>query len=69
MSQDHEQDAEADPRAVARAIVLRQLTMGPRSRAQLLEKLERRGCPEDVAREVLDRMEDCLLYTSPSPRD
>lgn len=61
MSQDHEQDAEADPRAVARAIVLRQLTMGPRSRAQLLEKLERRGCPEDVAREVLDRMKEVGL--------
>ena len=50
------QDADADPESVARRIVLRQLTMGPRSRHQLEEKLRSRGCDEDVAARVLDRM-------------
>ncbi|GAA1906096.1 regulatory protein RecX [Lapillicoccus jejuensis] len=50
------QDADADPESVARRIVLRQLTMGPRSRHQLEEKLRTRGCDDDVAARVLDRM-------------
>src|SRR4051812_24013738 len=49
---------DADPDSVARAIVLRQLTMAPRSRAQLVDKLAQRGAPEDVARRVLDRFEE-----------
>ena len=48
---------DADPESVARAIVLRQLTMAPRSRAQLAQKLADRGTPVDVADHVLDRME------------
>ncbi|MFC0359437.1 regulatory protein RecX [Kytococcus schroeteri] len=52
-----QQDAEADPHEVARAIVLRQLTAAPRSRRQLEDKLAQRGCDPEVAREVLDRME------------
>jgi regulatory protein len=52
---------EADPESVARAIVLRQLTAAPRSRAQLSEKLAERGAPEDVARRVLDRFEEVGL--------
>ena len=48
--------ADADPEAVARAIVLRQLSLAPRSRAQLEKKLRQRGCDDDVARRVLDRM-------------
>jgi regulatory protein len=47
---------EPDPYDVARQIVLRQLAMVPRSRAELLQKLAQRGCPPDVAGAVLDRM-------------
>lgn len=53
--------AEADPFAVARAIVLRQLALAPRSRAQLEKKLRERGCPDEVAEQVLDRMTDVGL--------
>lgn len=53
--------ADADPVAVARAIVLRQLAMAPRSRAQLEQKLRQRGCPDDVAQQVLDRMTEVGL--------
>lgn len=54
-------DPEPDPREVARAIVLRQLTAGPRSRKQLEDKLADRGVPEEVARAVLDRFEEVEL--------
>jgi regulatory protein len=47
---------EPDPHDVARQIVLRQLAMVPRSRAELLKKLTQRGCEADVAATVLDRM-------------
>jgi regulatory protein len=46
---------------VARQIVLRQLAMAPRSRAQLEEKLAQRDCPADVAAAVLDRMTEVGL--------
>ena len=49
-------EKEPDPRDVARQIVLRQLAMAPRSRAELLQKLAQRGCTADVADAVLDRM-------------
>lgn len=52
---------EADPHAVARAIALRQLTLGPRTRAQLADALARRGVPDDVADAVLDRFQEVLL--------
>jgi regulatory protein len=52
---------DADPESVARAIVLRQLTAAPRSRAQLSEKLAERGASDDVARRVLDRFEEVGL--------
>ena len=48
---------EPDPEDVARAIVLKQLSMAPRSRHQLADKLRQRGCPDDVSTQVLDRME------------
>ena len=48
--------AEPDPRDVARQIVLRQLAMAPRSRAELQQKLTQRGCAPEVAGAVLDRM-------------
>jgi regulatory protein len=46
---------------VARAIVLRQLTMAPRSRAQLEDKLRQKNCDPEVAREVLDRLTEVGL--------
>ena len=52
---------DADPESVARAIVLRQLTMAPRSRAQLAQKLAEHGTPTEVADHVLDRMEQVGL--------
>ncbi|GAA1970615.1 recombination regulator RecX [Terrabacter lapilli] len=52
-------DADAD--AVARAIVLRQLSMAPRSRSQLERKLRQRGCDDDVAARVLDRFTEVGL--------
>lgn len=53
MSDDEAPDA--DPESVARAICLRQLTMGPRSRGQLAEALAKRNVPPDTASAVLDR--------------
>jgi regulatory protein len=46
---------------VARAIVLQQLTAGPRSRSQLAEALARRDVPEDAAGLVLDRFTELGL--------
>jgi len=58
---DSDQEPDADPESVARAICLRQLTAGPRTRAQLAEALARRAVPADVAANVLDRFEDVGL--------
>jgi regulatory protein len=55
------QGTEPDPYDVARQIVLRQLAMVPRSRAELLQKLAQRGCTTDVAGAVLDRMTEVGL--------
>lgn len=54
-------DDDADPHAVARAVVLRLLTGAPRSRSELEQALRRKGCPDDVAADVLDRMEQVGL--------
>ena len=54
-------DRDADPAAVARAIVLRQLTHSPKSRLQLACKLAERNVPDDVAEAVLDRFEEVKL--------
>ena len=59
--QDRGLDREADPAAVARAIVLRQLTNSPKSRLQLARKLAERNVPDDVAEAVLDRFEEVKL--------
>jgi regulatory protein len=56
-----EQDHDADPAAVARASVLRQLTSSAKSRLQLARKLAERNIPEDVAEAVLDRFEEVRL--------
>lgn len=50
-----------DPYAVARAIVLRQLSNAPKTRQQLREVLARRDCPGEVAEAVLDRMAEVGL--------
>jgi regulatory protein len=55
------QEWEPDPHDVARQIVLRQLAIAPRSRAQLGQKLSQRGCSADVAAAVLDRMTEVGL--------
>jgi regulatory protein len=54
-------DPDANPEAVARAIVLRQLTNSPKSRLQLARKLAERNVPETVAEAVLDRFEEVRL--------
>ena len=41
--------------------MLRQLSMAPRSRQQLADKLRQRGCPDDVSARVLDRMTEVGL--------
>ena len=56
-----DEDQDADPASVARAIVLRQLTASPKSRLQLERKLAERNVPEDVAAAVLDRFEEVRL--------
>lgn len=52
---------DADPYDIARTIVLRQLAAAPRSRKQLADKLRERGCADDVASAVLDRLEQVGL--------
>lgn len=54
-------DADADPYAVARTIVLDQLVTRARSRSELRTTLARRGVEEEVAETVLDRMEEVRL--------
>lgn len=52
---------EADPVEVARTIVLAQLAVAPKTRAQLAAVLARRAVPEDAAELVLDRFADVAL--------
>lgn len=49
------------PEDVARAVVLRRLAMGPRTRAQLREAVLGKDVPSDVADAVLDRFEQVGL--------
>jgi regulatory protein len=51
----------ADHEAVARKILLDQLTGQPRSRAELATKLARKQVPADVAQRLLDRFEEVGL--------
>lgn len=53
-------DAE-DPRARARQVCLRLLTLAPRTRQQLADALARRGIPEQIAQEILSRFTDVGL--------
>jgi regulatory protein len=50
-------EADADPESVARTIVLRKLAAQARTRHELAKALASRDVPEDVAEQVLDRME------------
>ncbi|MHA7276608.1 regulatory protein RecX [Arthrobacter sp. Hz1] len=54
-------EPDADPYATARSIVLRQLTLAPKSRHQLASKLAERDVPDEVAVAVLDRFEEVEL--------
>lgn len=51
----------ADAERVARGILLRQLTAGPRTEAQLREALRKRNVPHDVAEDLLQRFTDVGL--------
>ncbi len=55
------QGPEADHEAVARKILLDQLTGRARSRSELATKLARKGVPDEVATRLLDRFEDVGL--------
>ncbi|MDQ4502676.1 regulatory protein RecX [Sinomonas sp. ASV322] len=61
MSDPHPEDRDADPESVARAILLRQLTLGRKSRHQLATKLRERNVPEEAAEAVLERFEEVGL--------
>ena len=52
---------EKDPRALAREVCLRLLTLAPRTRAQLADALRKRGIPDDAADDVLGRFADVGL--------
>jgi regulatory protein len=52
---------DAAPEDVARSILLRKLTVAPRTRAQLADALAQRGVPDEVADSALDRFEDLGL--------
>lgn len=56
-----EQSPPADPEQFARNILLRQLTAGPRTRAQLREALARRNVPADIAERLLARFTEIGL--------
>lgn len=63
-SEDAASGVEVDPHeeaARARQVVLRQLAMAPRSRAQLVDKLAAKDIDPDIADEVLDRFEEVGL--------
>ncbi|HEX7107482.1 MAG TPA: regulatory protein RecX [Acidothermaceae bacterium] len=54
-------DPPADPESVARRIALDLLTAAPRTRAQLAVAMAKRGVPDDVATQVLDRFTEVGL--------
>jgi regulatory protein len=55
------QGPEADHEAVARKILLDQLTGQARTRSELAGKLARRGVPDELAGQLLDRFEEVGL--------
>ena len=61
-----DQVPDANPVDVARAICLRQLTMGPRTRHQLATAMAKRNVDPEIAEQVLDRLEDVSLIDDES---
>ena len=59
-------EPDADPESVARTIVLRKLAAQARTRHELATALSARQVPEEVAAEVLDRMESVGLVDDAS---
>ena len=57
---------DADPEQVARTILLRRLSVAPRTRSELRTDLLRRGLPEEVADRVLDRFAEVGLIDDTS---
>lgn len=55
------QGQDADPEAVARKILLDQLTGQARTRSELAGRLAKKGVPDDIAGRVLDRFEEVGL--------
>lgn len=60
-AQPPQEPPEADPEAVARKILLDQLTGQARSRKELSDKLAKKLVPDDVATRLLDRFEEVGL--------
>ena len=58
---DLREDAPADPYEVAREIALRKLTQRDCSRSELEKALAKKLVPDEVAQEVLDRLEEVGL--------
>lgn len=54
-------EVEADPEAVARKILLDTLTGQARTRKELADKLAKRGVPDDLAAQLLDRFTEVGL--------
>jgi regulatory protein len=54
-------EVEADPEAVARRILLDALTGQARTRQELADKLAKRGVPDDLASDLLDRFTEVGL--------
>jgi regulatory protein len=61
MTSEHPDGPDADPEAVARKILLDQLTGQARSRSELAGKLAAKGVPDDLAARLLDRFEEVGL--------
>jgi regulatory protein len=61
MTSEHPDGPDADPEAVARKILLDQLTGQARSRSELADKLAAKGVPDDLAARLLDRFEEVGL--------
>jgi len=59
--QDLQDNPEADPLSFARNIALRQLSMSPKSRKQLEDKMKTKGVPSEITAQVLDRFTEIGL--------
>lgn len=55
------ENPEADPLSVARNIALRQLSLAPKTRFELAQKLAKKGVDESITKECLDRLTEVGL--------